>query len=78
MPFPLLSWLPPPLTWHCVVCCLAHKAECALRADDEVLDDLDGVVSREVHQCIQAVACGGEGGGGQGGPGGGAERRGQG
>jgi hypothetical protein len=35
---------------------LADEAESALAADDEVLDDLDGVVSREVHQRVQRVA----------------------
>jgi len=37
---------------------LGHKPKGALGANHEVLDDLNGVVSGEVHQCIKGVACG--------------------
>lgn len=42
--------------WYSAVCGLRHEAERALTADHEALDDLNGVVHREVHKCIQGVA----------------------
>ena len=44
--------------WHGAVGGLGHKTERSLAADHEALDDLDGVVDREVHKRIQGVACG--------------------
>lgn len=43
---------------NAVVGSLGDKAEGAFTANHEALDDLDGVIQGEVHQGIQAVACG--------------------
>ena len=48
------------LVWplgHCIVGGLRHEAECALTANHQALDDLDGVLQREVDQRVEGVAC---------------------